>query len=145
MSQVEDRQPCMRQRLVCPPCRRQLTNMTKALTRLWSFVAMDTCRLSMRLPLACLYPLFCHGPSATRLVPAPCPPSTSPPPQVILSLTLPFAVFPLVQFTSSRRYLGAYANKVWVSCIAWFMFLLISGLNINLVVQSAITGTFGNL
>ncbi|KAG2481938.1 hypothetical protein HYH03_014456 [Edaphochlamys debaryana] len=65
--------------------------------------------------------------------------------QVILSLTLPFAVFPLVHFTSSRRYLGAYANKVWVSCIAWFLFLLISGLNINLVVQSAIAGTFGNL
>lgn len=30
--------------------------------------------------------------------------------QVILSLTLPFAVFPLVHFTGSRKYLGKYAN-----------------------------------
>ncbi|KAG2450724.1 hypothetical protein HYH02_004562 [Chlamydomonas schloesseri] len=65
--------------------------------------------------------------------------------QVILSLTLPFAVFPLVHFTSSRKYLGQFANRWYASIIAWILFLFISGLNINLVVQSAISGSFGGL
>ncbi|KAG2481939.1 hypothetical protein HYH03_019107 [Edaphochlamys debaryana] len=65
--------------------------------------------------------------------------------QVILSLTLPFAVFPLVHFTSSSRYLGKHANKVWVSVVAWVLFAVITLLNINLVVQSIYTGSFGGM
>ncbi|KXZ56268.1 hypothetical protein GPECTOR_1g234 [Gonium pectorale] len=64
---------------------------------------------------------------------------------VILSLTLPFAVFPLVHFTSSRRYLGRAANRWYVAAIAWALFLVISGLNINLIVQSVISGSFGDM
>ncbi|PNW80544.1 hypothetical protein CHLRE_07g321951v5 [Chlamydomonas reinhardtii] len=63
--------------------------------------------------------------------------------QVILSLTLPFAVFPLVHFTGSRKYLGKYANGWMVSATAWTLFVLISALNINLVVQSVRDGSFG--
>ncbi|KAG2450474.1 hypothetical protein HYH02_004975 [Chlamydomonas schloesseri] len=63
--------------------------------------------------------------------------------QVILSLTLPFAVFPLVHFTSSRKYLGKYANGWLVSVTAWALFVLITALNINLVVQSVRDGSFG--
>ncbi|GFR47169.1 hypothetical protein Agub_g8862 [Astrephomene gubernaculifera] len=65
--------------------------------------------------------------------------------QVILSLTLPFAVFPLVHFTSSRRYLGRNANHWGVSVIAWMLFVVITGLNVNLLVQSFISGSFGGL
>lgn len=65
--------------------------------------------------------------------------------QVILSLTLPFAVFPLVHFTSSKRFIGKHANRWYVSVLAWVLFLFITGLNINLIVQSAITGSFADL
>lgn len=67
--------------------------------------------------------------------------------QVILSLTLPFAVFPLVHFTSSTRYMGTtgLANRWYTTAAAWLLFLLITGLNFNLVVQSARSGSFGDV
>jgi manganese transport protein len=39
--------------------------------------------------------------------------------QVILSLQLPFAVFPLVRFTSDRRVMGRFVNPWWLKAIAW--------------------------
>lgn len=39
--------------------------------------------------------------------------------QVVLCLQLPFAVIPLVQFTSDRRRMGAFANRGWVKSLAW--------------------------
>ncbi len=65
--------------------------------------------------------------------------------QVILSLTLPFAVFPLVHFTSSTRYLGKHANSWFATGAAWLLFVGVTALNLNLVVQSAITGDFGGM
>ncbi len=54
--------------------------------------------------------------------------------QVILSLQLPFAVIPLVQFTSDRRRKwGDFANRLWVRVLAWIAAALIVGLNIRLV------------
>lgn len=49
--------------------------------------------------------------------------------QVILSLQLPFAVIPLVQFTSNRKRMGAFANRLWVKVLAWLCAGLILGLN----------------
>jgi manganese transport protein len=49
--------------------------------------------------------------------------------QVILSLQLPFAVIPLVKFTSSRRRMGPFANPVWVAVLAWLVAAAIVGLN----------------
>ncbi len=49
--------------------------------------------------------------------------------QVILSLQLPFAVFPLVWFTSDRRRLGPLASPWWVSALAWPVAFLIAALN----------------
>src|SRR5260370_33117843 len=49
--------------------------------------------------------------------------------QVILSMQLPFAVIPLIQFTSNRRRMGAFANKVWVQALAWIMAVIIVVLN----------------
>ncbi len=65
--------------------------------------------------------------------------------QVILSLTLPFAVFPLVHFTSSTKHLGKHANRWYAAIPAWILFLALSGLNIHLIVRSAMSGTFGSL
>jgi len=53
--------------------------------------------------------------------------------QVVLSLQLPFAVVPLVKFTSSKRLMGDFASPKWVGVIAWIVVSLIVGLNIMLV------------
>ncbi|MGE5362218.1 MAG: Nramp family divalent metal transporter [Bacteroidales bacterium] len=55
--------------------------------------------------------------------------------QVILSLQLPFAVFPLVRFTDDRRVMGRFANPWWVKAIAWPMAVLIAVLNLWLLWQ----------
>ena len=39
--------------------------------------------------------------------------------QVILSLQLPFAVFPLVMFTSDPHKMGPFVNPLWVKALAW--------------------------
>jgi len=54
--------------------------------------------------------------------------------QVILSMQLPFAVIPLIHFTSDRNRMGNFANKVWVQILAWVSAIIIVGLNIRLVV-----------
>lgn len=55
--------------------------------------------------------------------------------QVILSLQLPFAVIPLIQFTSDRRRMGEFVNAPWVKTLAWTVAGIILSLNAWLVVQ----------
>ena len=40
--------------------------------------------------------------------------------QVILSLQLPFAIVPLVHFTSDKLKMGSFASGLWVKVLAWF-------------------------
>jgi manganese transport protein len=49
--------------------------------------------------------------------------------QVILNLQLPFAVIPLVYFTSDRRRMGEFANGIWLKAGAWSCAVFILGLN----------------
>jgi manganese transport protein len=56
--------------------------------------------------------------------------------QVILSMQLPFAVVPLIKFTSDRSIMGPFANKRWVIILATIAALMIIGLNANLVVAT---------
>ena len=49
--------------------------------------------------------------------------------QVILSLQLSFAVFPLVMFTGDRRKMGALVAPIWMRALAWPVAVLIAGLN----------------
>jgi manganese transport protein len=53
--------------------------------------------------------------------------------QVILSLQLPFAVVPLVKFTSDRMKMGAFANPAWLKTVAWAISTLIIALNLKLL------------
>jgi manganese transport protein len=53
--------------------------------------------------------------------------------QVLLSLQLPFAVVPLVKFTSSARKMGPFVNPRWVRGLAWLAAAIIVGLNVWLV------------
>jgi manganese transport protein len=55
--------------------------------------------------------------------------------QVILSLQLPFAVFPLVTFTSDRAKMGPFVNPAWVKVLAWAVAVIIALLNAWMLVQ----------
>lgn len=56
--------------------------------------------------------------------------------QVILSMQLPFAVIPLIHFTSDRRRMGSFVNKMWVRVLAWTAAGIIVTLNVYLVVDT---------
>ena len=56
--------------------------------------------------------------------------------QVILSLQLSFAVFPLVMFTSDREKMGRFANSRSVKVLAWSAALVIAALNAWLLLQT---------
>jgi manganese transport protein len=55
--------------------------------------------------------------------------------QVILSMQLSFAVFPLVAFTSSKVKMGQFANPAWLKTLAYLVAVVIAGLNIWLLLQ----------
>ena len=57
--------------------------------------------------------------------------------QVVLSLQLPFAIVPLVMFTSNRRKMGALVAPAWVTVLAALAALLIIGLNVKLIADQA--------
>ena len=56
--------------------------------------------------------------------------------QVILSMQLPFAVFPLVMFTSDPKKMGQFASPLWVKSLAWTVALIIAALNVWLLYQT---------
>ena len=55
--------------------------------------------------------------------------------QVVLSLQLPFAIVPLIRFTSSVRIMGGFASPAWLRRMAWSAAALICGLNAWLITQ----------
>jgi manganese transport protein len=55
--------------------------------------------------------------------------------QVILSLQLPFAVIPLVMFTSDRAKMGQFTNPPWIKILAWVAAVLIIVLNAKLLLD----------
>lgn len=60
--------------------------------------------------------------------------------QVVLSLQLPFAIVPLVQFTASRTKMGALVSPRWLTAIAAVIAILIIALNAKLVWDFAMGG-----
>jgi manganese transport protein len=53
--------------------------------------------------------------------------------QVVLSFQLPFAIIPLVQFTSSKKRMGEFANKRFTQILAWTIATVILVLNAELL------------
>lgn len=49
--------------------------------------------------------------------------------QIVLSLQLPFAILPLVYFTSSKKYMGEFVNRMWLKLVVFLVVLIIIGLN----------------
>jgi manganese transport protein len=56
--------------------------------------------------------------------------------QVILSLQLSFAVFPLVMFTSDKAKMGPFVAPPWMRSLAWVVAVIIAALNAWLLVQT---------
>jgi manganese transport protein len=54
--------------------------------------------------------------------------------QVILSLQLPFAVIPLIQFTSNKKMMGEFSISKKMAFLSWITALLIVGLNATLII-----------
>lgn len=55
--------------------------------------------------------------------------------QVVLSLQLSFAVFPLVIFTASKTKMGALVSPKWLTALAMFIAVVIAVLNVKLLMD----------
>jgi len=55
--------------------------------------------------------------------------------QVVLSLQLPFALYPLIRLTSDERLMGEFVNRWYTKGLAWLLFVAISTANIWLIAQ----------
>jgi manganese transport protein len=55
--------------------------------------------------------------------------------QVVLSLQLPFAIYPLIRFSSDQAVMGTFKISTPTQLVAWSIFLLISGANCVLIYQ----------
>ncbi|GEP01154.1 Nramp family divalent metal transporter [Methylobacterium haplocladii] len=56
--------------------------------------------------------------------------------QVVLSMQLPFAVIPLVQFVSDRSKMGALVIPGWLKLLAWGIAAVIVALNVKLLFET---------
>jgi manganese transport protein len=56
--------------------------------------------------------------------------------QVILSMQLSFAIFPLIMFTSDKAKMGEFANKLWVTVTGYVVCSAIGALNLYLLWQT---------
>jgi manganese transport protein len=56
--------------------------------------------------------------------------------QAVLSMQLPFAIIPLIHFTSDRARMGSFANRGWVLALAWASAAVVVVLNVWLAVNS---------
>ena len=56
--------------------------------------------------------------------------------QVVLSLQLPFAMYPLIKLTGRRDLMGIFANSTTTAVLSWLLFVIISAANIWLVFQA---------
>ena len=56
--------------------------------------------------------------------------------QVILSMQLGFAVWPLMSFTDSKLKMGQFANPLWIKIVGWSVTWIIVVLNVKLLVDT---------
>jgi manganese transport protein len=55
--------------------------------------------------------------------------------QVVLTIQLPFAIWPLIRFTSNRAIMGPFTSPRWLAAVAWLIFATILACNIWLMWQ----------
>jgi manganese transport protein len=56
--------------------------------------------------------------------------------QVVLSMQLGFAVWPLMRFTSNRTKMGEFVNPLWIKILGWTTTFLIIILNVKLLLDT---------
>lgn len=56
--------------------------------------------------------------------------------QVVLSMQLSFAVFPLVMFTGDKLKMGEFVNPAWIKVLAWTIAVVIAAFNAWLLFQT---------
>ncbi len=56
--------------------------------------------------------------------------------QVVLSMQLGFAVWPLLRFTGEKKKMGEFANPLWIAILGWTTAALIITLNLKLLFDS---------
>jgi manganese transport protein len=64
--------------------------------------------------------------------------------QVVLSLQLSFAVIPLIQIASDRRWMGQYVVSKWMQAAGWLVALVIAVLNLKLVYDGIVDWLTGS-
>jgi len=53
--------------------------------------------------------------------------------QVVLSMQLGFAVWPLMRFTGERAKMGSFTNPTWIKILGWTTAMIIIVLNLKLI------------
>ena len=53
--------------------------------------------------------------------------------QVVLSMQLGFAVWPLMRFTGEKAKMGQFVNPIWIKILGWTTTLIIIVLNMKLL------------
>jgi manganese transport protein len=56
--------------------------------------------------------------------------------QAVLSMQLPFAIVPLIHFTSDPARMGGFRNRPWVRTLSWITAVVIIGLNVWLLTDA---------
>jgi manganese transport protein len=56
--------------------------------------------------------------------------------QVVLSMQLGFAVWPLLRFTGEKAKMGEFANKLWLKILGWTTAAVIIALNVKLLLDT---------
>ncbi|RYG74976.1 divalent metal cation transporter [bacterium] len=56
--------------------------------------------------------------------------------QVVLSMQLSFAIFPLLMFTSDKKRMGEFVNPLWMKIVGYMVCVTIAVLNISLLYQT---------
>jgi manganese transport protein len=71
--------------------------------------------------------------------------------QVVLSMQLGFAVWPLMRFTGEKAKMGEFLNPLWIKIVGWTVAMIIISLNVKLLfdifapepIRNALYGIFG--
>ena len=61
--------------------------------------------------------------------------------QVVLSMQLGFAIWPLMRFTGERAKMGEFVNPLWIKVLGWTVAAIIIVLNVKLLFDSFMPAT----
>ena len=62
--------------------------------------------------------------------------------QVVLSMQLGFAVWPLMRFTGERAKMGEFVNRLWIRLLGWSITAIIITLNLKLLLDTFLPASF---